>query len=63
MVIWMENWIRLPTKRRVVGRRPSAAFLQRQGSKSSNRKAGIAENYRGSRSDAKNFGNKGVRNQ
>src|SRR6266700_3444007 len=31
MVIWMENWIRLPTKRRAVGRRPSAAFLQRQG--------------------------------
>jgi len=63
MVIWMENWIRLPTKRRVVGRRPSAAFLQRQGSKSSNRKAGIAENYRSSRSDPKDIGNKIQPNQ
>jgi len=63
MVIWMENWIRLPTKRRAVGRRPSAAFLQRQGSKSSNRKAGIAENYRSSRSDPKDIGNKIQPNQ
>jgi len=59
----MANWIQLPAKRRGVGRRPSAAFLQRQGSKSSNRKAGIAENYRSSRSDPKDIGNKIQRNQ
>ena len=45
------------------GRRPSAAFLQRQGSKSSNRKAGIAENYRSLRSDPKDIGNKIQPNQ
>jgi hypothetical protein len=43
-------------KRRAVGQRLSAAFLQTV--ESSNRKAGIAENYRGSRSDPKDFGNK-----
>jgi hypothetical protein len=43
------------------GQRLSAAFLQRQASKSNERKARIAENYRGSRSD-EDFGNKNAPN-
>jgi hypothetical protein len=50
-------------KRRAAGRRLSAAFLQRQASKSNERKARIAENYRGSPSDPKDFGNKIQPNQ
>jgi hypothetical protein len=50
-------------KRRAVGQRLSAAFLAKTTVESSNRKAGIAENYRGSRSDPKDFGNKIQPNQ
>jgi hypothetical protein len=53
----------IPDFERRAESRLSAAFLQRQASKSSNCKAGTAENYRGSRSDPKNCGNKVARNQ